>query len=85
MMKCVRSLGLAARFVSGYLYDTTLDTPAVSPVRNTGLQQGTRQEQAAPVSGAWFGAANDFAGMEVQVSVRRVPTPEAAAQAGMAE
>ncbi len=124
MMEVVRGLGLAARFVSGYLYDKTLDTPAPPTVRNTGLQQGVRQvesrdeplvlgagathawlhvylpgagwvpydptntlvggtdlirvaysrkpEQAAPVSGSWFGAGSDFAGMDVSVSVRRV-------------
>ena len=124
MMEVVRSLGLAARFVSGYLYDKALDTAAPPVVRNTGLQQGARQleshdkplvvgggathawlnvflpgagwvpydptnmlvggtdlirvaytrkpEQAAPVSGSWFGAAADFAAMDVAVSVRRV-------------
>jgi transglutaminase-like putative cysteine protease len=124
MMEVVRGLGMAARFVSGYLYDKALDTPAPPVIRNTGLQQGVRQaesrdeplvqgagathawlhvflpgagwvpydptntlvggtdlirvafsrkpEQAAPVSGSWFGAAGDFAGMDVSVSVRRV-------------
>lgn len=137
MMEAARSLGLAARFVSGYLYDKTLDTPGAPAVRNTGLQQSTRQvesrdepavlgagathawlhvylpgagwvpydptntlvggtdlirvaytrkpEQAAPVAGSWFGAAQDFAGMDVRVSVRRVEAPEATAQDGMAE
>jgi transglutaminase-like putative cysteine protease len=127
MMEVVRELGLAARFVSGYLYDQALDTPAPPVVRNTGLQQGTRQveshdaplvvgagathawlhvflpgagwlpydptnslvggtdlirvaftrkpEQAAPVSGTWFGAAQDFIGMDVSVSVRRIEQP----------
>ena len=31
-----------------------------------------KPEQAAPVSGSWFGAAGDYAGLEVSVSVRRV-------------
>lgn len=31
-----------------------------------------KPEQAAPVSGSWFGAAADFAGLDVSVSVRRV-------------
>jgi len=127
MMEAVRGLGLAARFVSGYLYDQVLDTPAPPPVRNTGLQQGAKQiesrdeplvvgagathawlhvflpgagwvpydptnslvggtdlirvaftrkpEQAAPVSGSWFGAAQDFIGMDVSVSVRRIEQP----------
>jgi transglutaminase-like putative cysteine protease len=127
MMEVVRELGLAARFVSGYLYDQTLDTPAPPAIRNTGLQQGARQiesrdeplvvgagathawlhvflpgagwlpydptnslfggtdlirvaytrkpEQAAPVSGSWFGSAQDFIGMNVSVSVRRIVRP----------
>ncbi|HXZ08635.1 MAG TPA: transglutaminase family protein [Paraburkholderia sp.] len=127
MMELVRGLGLAARFVSGYLYDQALDTPAPPAVRNTGLQQGARQiesrdeplvvgagathawlhvflpgagwvpydptnslvggtdlirvaytrkpEQAAPVSGSWFGSAQDFIGMDVSVSVRRIEPP----------
>ena len=127
MMEAVRGLGLAARFVSGYLYDKTLDTPAAPAVRASGLQQGVRQveshdsepvlgsgathawlnvylpgagwvpydptntlvggvdlirvaytrkpEQAAPVSGSYFGAAEDFAGMGVGVTVRHVEPP----------
>ena len=134
MMEVVRELGLAARFVSGYLYDQALDTPAPPVVRNTGLQQGARQiesrdeplvvgagathawlhvylpgagwvpydptnslvggtdlirvaftrkpEQAAPVSGSWFGAAQDFIGMDVSVSVRRIEHPAEAALVG---
>lgn len=137
MMEAARSLGLAARFVSGYLYDSTLDTAVSPPLRNTALQQGARQiesrnesvvqgagathawlhvylpgagwvpydptnvlvggsdlirvaytrkpEQAAPVAGSWFGAAQDFAGMDVLVSVHRIETPEEALLAGMAE
>jgi len=124
MMEAVRGMGMAARFVSGYLYDKTLDTAAAPAVRNTGLQQGVRQvegrdeplvvgsaathawlhvylpgagwvpydptnrlvggtdlirvafsrkpEQAAPVSGSWFGSAGDFIGLDVSVSVRRI-------------
>jgi transglutaminase-like putative cysteine protease len=127
MIEVVRGLGLAARFVSGYLYDSALDTPAPPTTSGTGLQQGVRQvesrdeplvlgagathawlhvflpgagwvpydptntlvggtdlirvaytrkpEQAAPVSGSWFGSAEDFAGLEVGVSVRRIEQP----------
>jgi len=127
MMEAVRSLGLAARFVSGYLYDMSLDTTTPAPLLSTGLQQSTHQieshddmpvrgagathawlhvflpgagwvpydptntlvggtdlirvaytrkpEQAAPVSGSWFGDAQAFVSMDVQVSVRRVEQP----------
>jgi transglutaminase-like putative cysteine protease len=127
MIEAVRGLGLAARFVSGYLYDKSLDTPAPPALRTTGLQQGVRQveshdvdpvmgagathawlnvylpgagwlpydptntlfggsdlirvaytrkpEQAPPVSGSFFGAAQDFAGMSVGVSVRHIDRP----------
>jgi transglutaminase-like putative cysteine protease len=134
MIEVVRGLGLAARFVSGYLYDKKLDSPEPPAVLNTGLQQSARQvesrdepavlgagathawlhvylpgagwvpydptntlvggtdlirvaytrtpEQAAPVSGSWFGAAGDFAGMDVGVSVRRVAQPGEPVMAG---
>ena len=127
MMEIARGLGIAARFVSGYLYDAALDTTSPPIVRNTGLQQGVRQvesrdeplvqgagathawlnvflpgagwvpydptntlvggtdlirvaytrkpEQAPPVSGSWSGAAADFDGMDVAVSVQRVRQP----------
>ncbi len=131
MMEAVRGLGLAARFVSGYLYDPALDGPPAVEL-GSGLQQGVRQaesfdgevatrgagathawlhvylpgagwvpfdptntlfggtdlirvaytrtpEQAAPVSGGWFGAGNDYLGMTVQVSVRRMDAEMAAA------
>jgi transglutaminase-like putative cysteine protease len=132
MMEVVRGLGLAARFVSGYLYDKALDTSEPPAVRNTALQQGVRQaeshdeppvlgagathawlnvylpgagwvpydptntlvggtdlirvaytrkpEQAAPVSGSFFGEAEDFVGMDVRVSVRRVEMEEQVGQ-----
>lgn len=126
MMEVVRGLGLAARFVSGYLYDKSLDTPAPPLLGNTGLQQAVRQvesrdeavvgagathawlnvflpgagwvpydptntlfggsdlirvaytrkpEQAAPVSGSWTGVSQDFAGLQVGVSVRHIERP----------
>ena len=55
MIEVVRGLGLAARFVSGYLYDKALDTAAPPMVLNTSLQQGVRQVEShddAPVLGA---------------------------------
>lgn len=124
MIEAARGLGFAARFVSGYVYDPSMDGP--SPMElGSGLQQGARQvesfdggdvvqgagathawlhiylpgagwvpsdptnsifggtdlirvaytrtpEQAAPVSGSWYGAASDYLGMSVKVSVRRV-------------
>lgn len=130
MIEAARGLGLAARFVSGYIYDAALEgLPATT--LGSGLQQGARQpgsydepfgtrgagathawvhvylpgagwvpfdptntlfggtdlirvaytrtpEQAAPVSGGWFGQGNQYLGMTVQVNVRRV-TAEAAA------
>ena len=139
MIEIVRGLGLAARFVSGYLYDKALDTSAPPAMRNTGLQQGVRQvesrdgepvlgagathawlnvylpgagwvpydptntlvggtdlirvaytrkpEQAPPVSGSFFGAPQDYIGMEVGVTVRRLASPPelAAEQAVIAD
>jgi transglutaminase-like putative cysteine protease len=132
MMEVVRGLGLAARFVSGYLYDQALDTGAPPVVVSTGLQQSVRQveshddppvlgagathawlnvylpgagwvpydptnklvggtdlirvaytrkpEQAPPISGSFFGDEENFLGMDVRVSVRRLQIQEAAAQ-----
>jgi transglutaminase-like putative cysteine protease len=131
MIEAARGLGFAARFVSGYLYDPSLDGP--TPVElGTSLQQGARQvesldggevvqgagathawlhvylpgagwvpfdptnsiyggtdlirvaytrtpEQAAPVSGGWFGSASDFLGMTVKVGVRRIDAETALA------
>lgn len=117
MMEATRTLGLAARFVSGYLYDAALDAsfPAASVAVESRDAGGTRgsgathawlhvflpgagwvpfdptntldggtdlirvactrtPEQAAPVSGQWIGAAQDFLGMSVDVQVRRLTT-----------
>lgn len=134
MMEAARGLGLASRFVSGYLYDPALD--ALDPVPDGALLESphigrvtsqdaggtvgsgathawlhvflpgagwvpfdptnkflggtdlirsayTRTpEQAAPVSGAWTGAANDFIDMTVEVHVRRrAPLQERSCQA----
>jgi transglutaminase-like putative cysteine protease len=111
MMEAARRLGVATRFVSGYLYDQSLDTAAsdaegageaeatvgagythawlqaylpgagwvpFDPTNN--LLGGTQlirvgvardPSQAAPVSGSWFGQADDYLGMTVSVTVKR--------------
>jgi transglutaminase-like putative cysteine protease len=127
MMEAARGLGLAARFVSGYLYDPGLDrTNAMDVTSSSGLQ-ATRQvesndpaerlgagathawlhvylpgagwvpfdptnmlfggtdlirvaytrtpEQAAPVSGSWFGDSADFLDMKVHVNVHQINAP----------
>jgi transglutaminase-like putative cysteine protease len=106
MMEAARRLGVATRFVSGYLYDPALDAsdPATSsdvvgagsthawlqaylpgagwvpfdPTNNltggnTLIRVGVARSphQAAPVSGTWFGPADAYRGMDVQVKVTR--------------
>lgn len=120
MMEAARRLGVATRFVSGYLYDPKLDAGAAGgggdigadrvadaapePPRGAGsthawlqaylpgagwvpfdptnnLLGGTQlvrvgvarePDQAAPISGSWFGPADAYLGMTVAVDVRRV-------------
>ncbi|MDH5539856.1 MAG: transglutaminase family protein, partial [Rhizobacter sp.] len=108
MMEAARRLGFATRFVTGYLYDPSLDSgnldvgevigagvthawlqaflPGVGwvpfdPTNNmTGgkhlIRVGVARDpkQASPISGSWFGAANAYLGMTVEVQVRRVTT-----------
>lgn len=96
MMEAARSLGLAARFVTGYLYDASgtgvvgggathawcaIYVPGAGWVEfdpTNGLVAGenlirvgaTRTpEQAVPVGGGYFGAAEDFARLHVDVAV----------------
>jgi transglutaminase-like putative cysteine protease len=100
MMEAVRSLGLAARFVTGYLYDETLieggsplvgvgethawvqvylpgagwvefdPTNALIAGRNLIRVAVARDpSQAIPLSGTYFGAAEDDLGMTVEVRV----------------
>src|SRR5450631_1228505 len=102
MIEAVRRLGMATRFVSGYLYDPAQDggTDAATvgagsthvwlqaylpgagwvpfdPTNN--LVGGTQlirvgvardPSQAAPIAGSWFGEADDYLGMDVQVTVQ---------------
>ena len=104
MMEAVRRLGVATRFVSGYLYDPALDggdadatvgagathawlqayLPGAGwvpfdPTNNlTGGNQLIRvgvardPSQAAPISGSWYGEADDYLGMTVNVAVHRL-------------
>jgi transglutaminase-like putative cysteine protease len=107
MMEAARRLGVATRFVSGYLYDPSLDSEATDAEDNptvgagythawlqaylpgagwvpfdptNNLLGGTQlirvgvardPSQAAPVSGSWFGQADDYLGMTVSVTVKR--------------
>jgi transglutaminase-like putative cysteine protease len=103
MIEAVRSLGLAARFVTGYLYDPALDgqgpglqgagathawvqvyLPGAGWVEfdpTNGLIGGSNlirvgvardPKQAVPLQGSYNGAASDFIGMDVEVTVTKV-------------
>lgn len=109
MMEAARRLGVATRFVSGYLYDPALDEAGageVAAVDAVGagsthawlqaylpgagwvpfdptnnllggyslIRVGVARDpdQAAPVSGTWYGPADAYLGMDVQVQVRRI-------------
>jgi transglutaminase-like putative cysteine protease len=107
MMEAARRLGIATRFVSGYLYDPALDGGATAapgaatvgagathawlqaylpgagwvPFDPTNNLLGGNQlirvgvardpSQAAPIAGSWYGEADDYLGMTVNVAVRR--------------
>src|SRR5580700_652482 len=72
MIEAARALGVAARFVSGYVY---VPKGADEPVRLVGSKDLIRvavarnPAQAAPLTGAYFGAPGDELGMEVTVEV----------------
>ncbi|MET0651121.1 MAG: transglutaminase family protein, partial [Hyphomicrobiaceae bacterium] len=99
MIEALRSLGLAARFVTGYLHlrgsnndeyrgggsthawcDVYLPGAGWVELDPTNAIVGNRDlirvavardpSQAVPLWGAYFGTANDFAGMAVDVRVR---------------
>jgi transglutaminase-like putative cysteine protease len=105
MIEALRRLGLACRFVSGYLYDAALDGGEVgmtgSGATHAWLQvylpgagwrnyDPTNQitagfdlirvaiarhpRQVIPLSGSWFGEAQDYLGMEVKVTIRKLGT-----------
>jgi transglutaminase-like putative cysteine protease len=105
MIEALRRLGLACRFVSGYLYDAALDGGEVgmigSGATHAWLQvylpgagwrsyDPTNQitagfdlirvaiarhpAQVIPLSGSWFGNAEDYLGMEVNVAIRKLAT-----------
>jgi transglutaminase-like putative cysteine protease len=116
MMEAVRHLGIATRFVSGYLYDPALDvgagaTPAAvaaaAPAPGSTVGAGSTHawlqaylpgagwvpfdptnnllggnqlirvgvardpSQAAPIAGVWYGEADDYLDLTVDVEVRR--------------
>ncbi len=103
MIETLRRLSFAARFVSGYLYDATLDGGAVGTVGSGAthawlavylpgagwthydptnrLSAGydlipvaiaRHPGQAVPLEGSWFGNAQDYLGMSVNVAVRKL-------------
>lgn len=100
-VETVRSLGFAARAVSGYLFDPEASmedagsTHAWAEVYLPGagwvtfdpthrrlgsanlipVAVGRHNEQIMPISGGYAGAAEDFVGMEVRVSVLPVDQP----------
>ena len=102
MMEALRSLGLAAKFVTGYLYDDCGTTrgggfthawcsvylPGAGWIEydpTNGLVAGTNlvrigvtrsPAQAIPISGGYFGGADDFQGLHVDVSVTAVPVQQ---------
>ncbi len=105
MIEALRRLGLACRFVSGYLYDAELDGGEVgmigSGATHAWLQvylpgAGWRSYdptnritagfdlirvaiarhpgQVIPLSGSWFGNTQDYLGMDVKVTIRKLGT-----------
>jgi transglutaminase-like putative cysteine protease len=103
MIEALRALGLACRFESGYLYDSTLDGGSVAMTGSASTHAwlsvylpgvgwlhcdptnrisggfelipvavARHPAQAIPLQGSWFGAAGDYLGMNVNVSIRKV-------------
>ena len=103
MMEAARRLGIATRFVSGYLYDPALDGGDAGGTVGAGathawlqaylpgagwvpfdptnnllggnqlIRVGVARDpaQAAPIAGSWYGEADDYLGMTVNVAVHR--------------
>jgi transglutaminase-like putative cysteine protease len=103
MMAAVRALGLAARFVSGYLYDPRVDDQGEAGIRGAGdthawvqvylpgagwaefdptnglvggaslirVAVARNPDQALPLKGTFYGAPEDYLGMDVEVEVSR--------------
>jgi transglutaminase-like putative cysteine protease len=103
MIEALRRLGFACRFISGYLYDASLDGGDVgmtgSGATHAWLQVylpgagwlvydptnritdgfdlipvaiARHPAQAVPLAGSWFGDTQDYLGMEVNVTVRKL-------------
>jgi transglutaminase-like putative cysteine protease len=103
MIEALRRLGFACRFVSGYLYDATLDGDDVGMtgagathawlqvyLPGAGWQNydptnritagfdlilvaiARHPTQAIPLSGVWYGEAQDYLGMDIEVQVHKV-------------
>ena len=104
MIEAVRSLGFAARFVTGYLYSPARDgdhrgggathawcqvylpgagwvefdpTNGIIGTRDL-IRVGVAREprQAIPISGTFVGKKDDYLGMDVEVEVNRVISPQ---------
>lgn len=104
MIEAVRSLGLAARFVTGYLYSPARDgdhrgggathawcqvylpgagwvefdpTNGIIGTRDL-IRVGVAREprQAIPIAGTFIGKKEDYLGMDVQVVVEQVRSPQ---------
>ncbi|MEP0919458.1 transglutaminase family protein [Leptolyngbya sp. DQ-M1] len=103
MIEALRRLGLACRFVSGYIYDSALDGGEVG-MTGSGATHAWAQVylpgagwraydptnritagfdlirvaiarhpgQVIPLSGSWFGETDDYLGMDVNVSIRKL-------------
>ena len=104
MMEAARSLGFAARFVTGYLYSPARDgyhrgggathawcqvylpgagwvefdpTNGIIGTRDL-IRVGVAREprQAIPIAGTFIGAKADYRGMDVEVKVEKVVSPQ---------